>query len=743
MALSIGELVGFINLDDKGFASGLDGAFEKFKGFGGKLGVAALGLGVAAAGALGVGLAGAMDASAANSKLAAQLGLSKDQAAVIGKTAGEVYSAGFGDSLEGVNDALRSVIQNMDVHELSGDALKGLTEAALNLSTAFGVDVTESTKAAGQMMKTGLAKDSTEAFDIITAGMQSGVNASDDFLDTLNEYSTQFRKLGLDGVTATGLLSQGLQAGARDSDIVADGLKEFAIRVSAGGKATNEAYQSIGLSGQQMTAAVAAGGDRASVALQQTLDALRGVKDPVAQSAAAVALFGTQAEDLGAALYALDPSTTVDSLGQVGGAATEMGQTLNDNATANLTSFTRQMSQAFVTVAGTYVLPIVEKIASALATLLGPALQLIGGFLTGTVIPALMGFAQWVEQNSTTIGIVAGIITAVFLPALIAMGVQATINAARVVAGWVLMQTAAILALVEQSVAVVGVVAGWVLMGVQSLIQAARMAAAWVIAMGPVGWIIALVVGLVALIIANWDSIKQWTIDAWNAIWKWVSDRITDVRDWVRDRLRDVLSFFEWLGDLPGKVSAWFGDMKDAAAAKLIELINWARGLPDRILDALGDLGQLLVNQGKAILRGFLDGLKNQWHAITDFVGGIGSWIADHKGPLSYDRRLLAPAGQVIMQGFHESLRENFAVVQDFIGDIAPSIADSAGDMTGVLSGGGRYAIAGTVGGQAIAPGMTGGGRALVHIDNYHPPADAPPDEVARGLDWLSKSGGY
>lgn len=53
--------------------------------------------------------------------------------------------------------------------------------------------------------------------------------------------------------------------------------------------------------------------------------------------------------------------------------------------------------------------------------------------------------------------------------------------------------------------------------GAAFLRNAARIAASWIIAMGPIGWVIIAVVALVALIIANWDKVKAWTIAAWTA----------------------------------------------------------------------------------------------------------------------------------------------------------------------------------------------------------------------------------
>ncbi|WP_425234053.1 hypothetical protein, partial [Streptococcus suis] len=53
---------------------------------------------------------------------------------------------------------------------------------------------------------------------------------------------------------------------------------------------------------------------------------------------------------------------------------------------------------------------------------------------------------------------------------------------------------------------------------------------------------------------------------------------------------------------------------------------------------------------GRAIMDGFLGGLKSAWEGVKSFVGGIAGWIAKNKGPISYDRVLLKPAGLAIMQ---------------------------------------------------------------------------------------------
>ena len=308
---------------------------------------AGLAAGAVLGGSLIEGVKGALAQGDVKAKFEAQLDLSGPAAAKAGKLAGDLYKSNYGDSLAGVNDAIKSVVQNTTVGLNSID-LKPVTAKVLDLASTFDQDLGGVTRGVGQLMRNGLAKNATEALDIITKGFQGGVDKSEDFLDTLNEYGTQFRKLGISGATATGLLSQGLKAGARDADTVADAIKEFSIRAIDGSTTTAAGFKAIGLSAGKMSEQIAKGGKPASDGLQLVLDKLRGIKDPVKQSQAAVELFGTKAEDLGKALFALDPAHAVDALGQVGGAADRLDKKVGSTPQAVITGYWRTIQQGSV-----------------------------------------------------------------------------------------------------------------------------------------------------------------------------------------------------------------------------------------------------------------------------------------------------------------------------------------------------------------------------------------------------------
>ena len=208
----------------------------------------------------------------------------------------DIYSGGYGDSIEGVADALSKVRQQMG--DLDDDSLRRMTESALNLEQTFDFDVSESIRTVKQLMNQ-FGISSEEAFDLIVSGAQNGLNQNDNLLDTLNEYSPKFAEIGLGADDMYNALRSGADQGIFDIDKLGDAVNEFSIRVVDGSDTTKDAFKRLGLDAEEMEKAFASGGDTARDAFKKTMKALRDLEDPLDQNTAGVELFGTMWEDTG------------------------------------------------------------------------------------------------------------------------------------------------------------------------------------------------------------------------------------------------------------------------------------------------------------------------------------------------------------------------------------------------------------------------------------------------------------
>lgn len=183
--------------------------------------------------------------------------------------------------------------------------------------------------------------------------------------------------------------------------------------------------------------------------------------------------------------------------------------------------------------------------------------------------------------------------------------------------------------------------------------------------MGVIQGIIDVVMGLIS---GNWEQawngIKGIGESIWNGIKGIVEGAINAVKGVIDTVLGTIKSLWDnaWNAVKDFVQDAWDG-ICNAVSDGIDNILNWFANLPGNILSALGDLGGLLVNAGKSIIDGFLNGLKAAWDGVCSFIGGIGDWIASHKGPLSYDARLLIPAGEAIIGGLGSSMDREFRAV--------------------------------------------------------------------------------
>ncbi|MFH9013962.1 hypothetical protein ACH4C6_21605 [Streptomyces sp. NPDC017943] len=287
---------------------------------------------------------------------------------------------------------------------------------------------------------------------------------------------------------------------------------------------------------------------------------------------------------------------------------------------------------------------------------------------------------RWVSTASTAVASGARI------------AASATANAARTAAAWTGAALRGMARFAAQMIRTAAVaVANFARMAARAVIWAATMAAQWLIAMGPVGWIIAIVVGLVALIIANWDTIKAYTMIAWN----WIVAQ-------VKGAVNGILAGIQWLAQIPGKIGAWFGQAKDWAVRKALELVSWMTGLPGRVgsaiaglagtlrsiasnafnrfrqvaaekavafvslvrsipgraRSALGNLGGLLLGAGRALIQGFINGIKGMIGSVRNAASSVVK-AARNFFPFS-------PAKEGPFSGKGYTLHSGRALAQDF-----------------------------------------------------------------------------
>ncbi|MDF2802346.1 MAG: minor tail protein [Anaerocolumna sp.] len=259
------------------------------------------------------------DSQKAMNQLQASTGYANDSMGTLKQSMLDIYNDNFGENFEDIGESLKIVAQQW---QGNSNEIKGLTEDALALRDTFGYDVNESFRAANQLIQQfGVSGD--EAYSMIAQGAQRGLDKNGDLLDTINEYSTQFKSSGFSAEDFFHVLQTGNEAGAFSMDKVADSIKEFGLRMKDGSKSTTDALQSLGLNATQTMTKFAKGGTDAQQVFQEVNKRLSNIKDPLQRNQTSVALWATQFEDLqasgGTALANLhgDIEKTTDALNDI------------------------------------------------------------------------------------------------------------------------------------------------------------------------------------------------------------------------------------------------------------------------------------------------------------------------------------------------------------------------------------------------------------------------------------------
>ncbi len=236
----------------------------------------------------------ATDSSKAYAQFAAQTGIAADAMDGYKKAIQDVYLDNFGESLEEVAEKMGKVKETTG--ELDPSKLKEMTENAMTLEDTFDMDLSESLRGAEALM-THFGLTSEQAFDLLTAGAQNGLNYSDELGDNVAEYSGKFAEAGYSAKDYFELLKNGSQGGAYNLDKVNDSINEVTTRLADG--TIEEGLGNFSDKTKETFEAWKTGGATQKDVIDSIVADIQGTTNEQEKMNMAALAFGTMAEDGG------------------------------------------------------------------------------------------------------------------------------------------------------------------------------------------------------------------------------------------------------------------------------------------------------------------------------------------------------------------------------------------------------------------------------------------------------------
>jgi hypothetical protein len=221
---------------------------------------------------------------------------------------------------------------------------------------------------------------------------------------------------------------------------------------------------------------------------------------------------------------------------------------------------------------------------------------------------------------------------------------------------------------------------------------------------GPIGLAVGLVVKYWGKISSGFSSAYHATVNVGRSLGSWVAGLPGRIYGWLSGLA----------GGLSSRASAAWSSFKAVTISKASEALAWIRSIPGKAKSALGSLGGLLVSAGRALLQGFINGIKSMAspvasaaHSVLSKISGLFPHSPAEWGPFSGSGWTLH-SGRALMQGLVAGINDGSPRAVSTMAAAAQATSDAFARTLGIASPSKVFRQLGIYVNEGLVDGLTG-----------------------------------
>ncbi len=247
--------------------------------------------------------------------------------------------------------------------------------------------------------------------------------------------------------------------------------------------------------------------------------------------------------------------------------------------------------------------------------------------------------------------------------------------------------------------------------------------------------------GIKQIFSSVWNGIKSIVTTVFNGIKSVITSILNGIKGVISNTLNGIKSTWTsiWNAVKTGAQTIW-NNIKTSITQAINNVMTFIRNFPQSIKNVFAGAASWLLNAGRQIIDGFLNGISAGFNRVRSKLNQLTSMLPSWKGPERTDKTILENAGELVISGFINGLESQYGAVKKSLKGLTKTVATTdmgTLDAPGFNSNGSPISLNGY--------SAAGAGTTVVNI-TVNAPVGSSPADIGREIEqyrnaWLRQNG--